>query len=296
MKNNNDTFSINLNKNSLYNPLINKILLTLGLYSIPIVAWLPFQTTLIVFRNTFSTSAIILLLLFFFINNLFKSKKNTFLFFILFLFSTVLSFINVHNNAKSSFLEFNFTKKQLAKINEDTKHIHIIHPPVGYSYLGFKSFNEEFNRPSVLTWQENSRFINSALLDISNIKNKKIVLHDCETIAKQENKLPFPFYKTAFPTNWDLKNCIKKLKKNWVLITFFHPHNYVDKSLNNHSHLNRQARYSDLVRGLNLSKFSNEDIKNTLVIDYNQIYSKKNDRKIEKKDGLIEYLRSFVQN
>jgi hypothetical protein len=294
--NNENLLSININKNSFKRLFVRKVFLGFGIYLIPVVFWLPFQTTLTVFRNTFSTSAVVLLLLIFIINNLFKDKINIFIFTSIFLISTVFSFINVYNNARSSFLEFDFAKNELNKINKNTKHIHVIHPKVGFSYLGFKSFNEEFNRPSILTWQENSRYINSALIESSISKVRKVNLHDCETKAYNNNKLSFPYYKIAFPTQWDLGKCLRDLKKNWILITFSHPHTYVDNKINNQSHLDRRSRYSDLTKGLNLETLTKEVKDITLFIDFNKIYVKENNKDIEKKKGLIEYLRSFAEN
>lgn len=296
LNNEKNLFSINIDKYSFRNSLNKKFFLTLGLYLFPVLMWLPFETTLIVYRNTSGTSAIALLLLMFIINNLYKKKINTFIFGSIFLVSTIISFSNVYFNAKSSFLEFNFAKNELKKINQDTKHIHVIQPKVGFSYLGFKSLNEEFNRPSILTWQENSRYINSALRDTSIPRVKEIVLHDCKTKAHNINKLNFPYYKIEFPNKWDIEKCLQGLKKNWILITFSHPHAYVDNKINNHSHLDRRSRYSDLVKGLNLETLSKEIKDVTIVIDFNKINVKNNNKDIKKKNGVVEYLRSLAEN
>ena len=292
-KNSIETFEIIINKSLFSNTNIKKIFYVLILYLLPILAWLPLGSTLIVYRVTASTSAIIFMTLIFILERFDEKKYFKLCLYFLLLSAFVFSSHNSFYNAKNSYLEFNFVASKLKNINKNTKHIHVIQPIVGLGYTGLTSVNEEFNRPNLLTWQENSRFLNAAL---STVKNSKFLLDDCETRVYEDKNYNFPIYKNSFPSNWDIANCIKNLEKNFVLVTYSHPHKYVDNQLNNHSHLYRRSRYTDLTKGLDLNENKNFVSTNTIIIDLNEIHPDKPMTNLKKKGGIIEILRSKFLN
>jgi hypothetical protein len=130
-------------------------------------------------------------ILFFYI--IFDLNKKVFLsskIFLIFILTVVIlnSTFNQYQNTKNASLEFVYIKESLQKIESGKNHIHIILPEVGYSYTGLTSINEEFNRPSVLSWQEMSRYINSVFVGINGSwSDVKIIVDDCKTTAGKLN-------------------------------------------------------------------------------------------------------------
>ena len=289
ISNDDNNFTIQVLKNNLFGVKFKQSMYVLILYLLPVLAWLPLGSTLIVYRATVSTAAMLYLFYIYIIcEEAFPNIKKYFLF-ILLAVSFLFSFQSSFQNAKNASIEFEYVKKKLFEVEKEINHIHIVHPEVGYGYNGYPSINEEFNRPSMLTWQENSRYINSAIKEINKIN---YIPHDCYTKVYDLDGYKFPIYKVAFPTKWDLNYCINNLKDNWVLVTFSHPHKYVNDGINNHSHLKRRSRYQDLTFGLDIKKLKNHELEKTLIIDLNEIQPKK--EMIKKSIGVVPKIRSLL--
>ena len=241
-----------------------EILIIFIIYIIPIIIWMPFQTTLVPYRGIIGTQIIIFIILSHITLNI--KNRNFRYFYALVLVAMTVSTYNSYINAKGAFLEFNFVKSKLLKINEKTKHIHIIQPKVGTGFLGNRSIELEFNRPSNLTWQETTRYLNAAYISLK--KNRKIYFHDCETtVVINKNKV---VYNMKFPTMWDIEKCINDLPLNNILVTWEHPHQF------DQSNLNFMSRYNELHKGMSLDKTKH---KSTLFIDFNELMKKHKNQK-----------------
>ena len=238
-----------------------EILLIFIIYIVPIIIWMPFQTTLTSYRGTIGTQSIIFLILSHITLNI--KNVNFRYFYALVLFATTLSTYNCYVNTKNAFLEFNFVKSKLVKINEETKHIHVIQPKVGTGFLGNRSIELEFNRPSNLTWQETTRYLNAAYISLN--KNREVYFHDCETtVVLNKNKV---VYNMGFPTEWDIEKCVNDLPLDNILVTWEHPHDF------DQSKLHFMSRYNELHKGISLNKTK---YKSTLLIDFNELMKKHN--------------------
>jgi hypothetical protein len=273
----NSASSINkkINQKNFTNNCTNKYYLIIALYFLPIFIWLPLNSQVIAYRTTASTSAIIFLLLIHILENFRNKKFKLYFFYFLIFFSYTSSSFNCFQNARNAYLEFKYVTEKLKQIDKKIKHVHIMQPEVGYGYNGLPSINEEFNRPSLLTWQENTRYLHAAGLQIDNFMT---IFHDCETNVYVDKNFNFPIYKVAFPKKWDLETCLNNLRPSWVLVTFSHPHRYVDEALNNQDHLNIRSRYTDLTdqsyEDLNY-KVSNYFLRtDTLIINLSEIQKK----------------------
>jgi len=266
---------LKINKKDFINNCKNKYYLIIALYLLPILIWLPLNSQIIAYRTTASTSAIIFLLLIYILENFRNKKFKLYFFYFLIFFSYISSFFNCFQNARNAYLEFKYVTKELRQVDKKIKHIHIIQPEVGYGYNSLPSINEEFNRPSLLTWQENTRYLQAAGLQIDNFKT---IFHDCETKVYVDKNFNFPIYKVAFPKKWNLEKCLNNLKPNWVLVTFSHPHRYVEGALNNQDHLDIRSRYTDLTdqsyEDLNYKEPNYFLRTDTLIINLNEIQKK----------------------
>ena len=289
VSNDENDFSIRFIKKNILNIKYKQVMYVFILYLLPVLAWLPLGSTLVVYRATVSTAAILYLFYIYILCEVAFPNFKKFLLFFLLLLSFSLSFHSSYQNAKNANIEFKFVKNKLSNEENEINHIHIVQPEVGYGYNGYPSINEEFNRPSMLTWQENSRYINSAIKEINKVN---YIPHDCYTKVYDLDGYKFPIYKVAFPTKWDLNYCINNLKDNWVLVTFSHPHKYVNDGINNHSHLKRRSRYQDLTFGLDIKALKNYELEKTLIIDLNEIQPKK--EMIKKSIGVVPKIRSLL--
>ena len=242
---------------------------SLILYLLPIIIWLPFKTNLITYRGSIGTASIVVILFFYIIFDLNKKVFLSSKIFLIFILTVIIlnSSFNQYQNTKNASLEFVYIKESLQKIESGKNHIHIILPEVGYSYTGLTSINEEFNRPSVLSWQEMSRYINSAFVGINGSwSDVKIIVDDCKTTVGKLNDKKFIYYNIEFPSKWDIPQCLKKLKANSILITWSYPYSLDQKKLR------FRQRYTDLSEGMLINNINISS--NTLIIDMNDLNKK----------------------
>jgi hypothetical protein len=242
---------------------------SLILYILPMIIWLPFKTNLITYRGSIGTTSIVVILFFYIIFDLNKKVFLSSKIFLIFILTVIIlnSSFNQYQNTKNASLEFVYIKESLQKIGSGKNHIHIILPEVGYSYTGLTSINEEFNRPSVLSWQEMSRYINSVFVSINGSwSDVKIIVDDCKTTADKLNDKKFIYYNIEFPSKWDVTQCLKKLKANSILITWSYPYSLNQKKLR------FRQRYADLSEGMLINNINISS--NTLIIDMNDLNKK----------------------
>ena len=242
---------------------------SLILYILPIIIWLPFKTNLITYRGSIGTASIVVILFFYIIFDLNKKVFLSSKIFLIFILTVIIlnSTFNQYQNTKNASLEFVYIKESLQKIESGKNHIHIVLPEVGYSYTGLISINEEFNRPSVLSWQEMSRYINSVFVGINGSwSDVKIIVDDCKTTAGKLNDKKFIYYNIEFPSKWDVAQCLKKLKANSILITWSYPYSLNQKKLR------FRQRYADLSEGMLINNINISS--NTLIIDMNDLNKK----------------------
>jgi len=242
---------------------------SLILYILPIIIWLPFKTNLITYRGSIGTASIVVILFFYIIFDLNKKVFLSSKIFLIFILTVIIlnSTFNQYQNTKNASLEFVYIKESLQKIESGKNHIHIVLPEVGYSYTGLISINEEFNRPSVLSWQEMSRYINSVFVSINGSwSDVKIIVDDCKTTAGTLNDKKFIYYNIEFPSKWDVAQCLKKLKANSILITWSYPYSLNQKKLR------FRQRYADLSEGMLINNINITS--NTLIIDMNDLNKK----------------------